>query len=125
MDDKLLRLIKRREQELTKYPDCRSCDSPKDFLELSDEEKVEVVTWIKSVFEPTKTVDVYSEYQDTTYQYKHMFEQSKLGFYTTNGSFKGALLVAGYIPAKKDVEKNAVNWRFGISKKSIRALKAD
>ncbi|MDP9476457.1 MAG: hypothetical protein M3R38_12375 [Actinomycetota bacterium] len=42
-----------------------------------------------------------------SYTMKHDFETAG-GFYVTNGQFKGAMLAAGYQPAKRGEQ----NWRF-------------
>ncbi len=87
-------------------------DAPEEFNLMLKEDQNKLLEWIKKTFKPIKTVDEWN----TSYGLKHIFERSKGGFYITNGEFKGAMLNAGFLPHKY----NEQNWRFRISKKSLK-----
>lgn len=76
-------------------------DDPREYAKLSDAQKEALRAWIALVMRPVKTVG-----PSTSYTMKHDFE--RVGFYVTNGAFKGAMLAFGYEPA----EREALNWRF-------------
>ena len=75
-------------------------DAPEEYDKLLDSEKAALQKWIELACVHTGTK--WSEY--TSYQIKHAFES--VGFYVTNGQFKGAMFAAGYFV--KDIK--AQNW---------------
>ncbi len=81
-------------------------DSPAEFALLTDLEQRALLIWISIAMRPAKTPD-----RRTSYGIKHDFDDwrdKRLGFYVTNGAFKGAMLAAGYAP----VDPAAPNWIF-------------
>lgn len=83
-------------------------NSPSDFLKLSDSEQEELVNYCLVAFLPSSTVDN----GITSYGMKHIFEDQVNGFYTHNGQFKGAMLIAGYLP----VNPHELNWIYKVDK---------
>ena len=90
-----------RESELN-HPDA--------FDELSADEQKIVMEWIKENFISRKTPNT----EHTSYGLKHIFGHADVGFYMTNGMFKGAMIACGYEPVVADV----LNCWYRISKKS-------
>ena len=90
-------------------------NSPNDFKKLSKKEQKILVQWINENL--TKTKGFCKEY--SSYYLKHVFERDKIGFYITNGMFKGAMIEAGF----KIRNKNDVNSFFNVSAKSITKIK--
>lgn len=86
-------------------------NTPKLFNELSVDEQVVLVNWVLTTLKPIKTFSS----QRSSYEIKHIFERTPLGFYVLNGAMKGAMLVAGY-QIKNEKE---INWTFNISERSI------
>ncbi|MBV1727136.1 MAG: hypothetical protein KUA32_03915 [Candidatus Desulforudis sp.] len=84
------------------------------FYNLNDDEQKELLRWIRENLKKTKTFNTW----DSSYGLKHLFEMSANSFYVTNGTFKGAMLEAGF----KVKDPYRINWHFNISKKSVRAL---
>lgn len=81
------------------------------FNELSVDEQVVLVNWVLTTLKPIKTFSS----QRSSYEIKHIFERTPLGFYVLNGAMKGAMLIAGYqIRNEKEI-----NWTFNISERSI------
>src|SRR5215207_4968493 len=78
-------------------------DRPEAYDNLSPVEQATLLEWMRLAIKPAKTVA-----PSTSYGIKHDFE--KVGFYITNGQFKGAMLTAGYPPANP----NELNWEFRI-----------
>ena len=85
-------------------------DFPEQYELLTPEKQAILCTWIKENFLPIKSFTCSS----TSYTLKHIFENSPNGFYITNGMFKKAMKICGFI-AKDEAE---TNWVFNISKKS-------
>jgi hypothetical protein len=78
-------------------------DSPKEFDLLPPLKRELLLRWIDLVLYPAVTI-----WRDTTsYGLKHAAEDD-LGFYISNGQFKGAMLEAGYEPADTWEQ----NWMF-------------
>ena len=79
---------------------------------LSDEPseiQAQVLAWIKENLRPRKTpLDIPS-----SYGLKHIL-QRETDIYLTNNAFKDAMLQCGFEPCDWD----ALNWHFGISKRS-------
>lgn len=86
---------------------------PKSFYQLTTEEQQELVDWINSNFDSIKSINE----RHTSYGLKHLFENNG-GFYISNGAFKGAMLESGF-EAK---DESALNWKFNVSEKSIKAI---
>ena len=78
-------------------------DRPEAYERLAPAEQVPLLEWIRLAVKPAKTIG-----PGTSYGIKHDYE--KVGFYITNGQFKGAMLAAGYAP----VNPNELNWEFRI-----------
>jgi hypothetical protein len=76
-------------------------DSPAEFDVLPPAKQAALLAWIAQVMKPASTFG-----RHTSYGIKHAFED--VGFYVTNGEFKGAMLVAGYVPKDPD----ELNWTF-------------
>jgi hypothetical protein len=89
-------------------------DSPMLFLELSQEEQMQLFAWCYSSLDKVGSIN----YQHTSYGMKHIFERSPLGFYVSNGQFIGAMLVAGF----KHGYIHGRNMNFNVSEKSIKAV---
>lgn len=85
------------------------------FKRLPDNEKTTLVAWMINVFQPAAKVCR----QHTSYGLKHYFEHSPLGFYVTNGEFKGAMLIAGFEPWNAD----EMNWRYHITATSVERVR--
>lgn len=83
-------------------------NSPSDFLKLSDSEQEELVNYCLVAFLPSSSVDR----EITSYGMKHVFEDQVKGFYTHNGQFKGAMLIAGYLPDNP----RDLNWNYKVDK---------
>ena len=84
---------------------------PDEYNDLTSKEKEVLNEWIREVLEPCR-IKSFSRSIPTSYGLKHRFQYSDVGFYVTNGQFKGAMLVAGFEPAYHD----DLNWRFRLSK---------
>lgn len=78
-------------------------DLPSDYTTLSDLEQTALQAWIRLAIRPARRY-----HRSTSYGLKHHFE--KVGFYITNGAFKGAMQAAGYAPRTP----TARNWEFKI-----------
>lgn len=92
-------------------------DLPSEFDELSDSQKQILLDWCNQI---NKTKSINNNH--SSYGLKHIFEDSKDGFYITNGAFKGAMLKCNfdYRPASP----SSCNWCFNISEKSIKKLQS-
>lgn len=96
-------------------------DDPEHYKELSDSRKLALKDFCKS-FERIKGFNLYY----SSYGLKHIFEDlytdelqdEKFGSRISNGQFKGAMLEAGF----EVKDKQAQNWHFNISKRSIKQL---
>jgi hypothetical protein len=92
-----------RASKTTLNPSMHSGDRPEAYARLAPAKRAALLEWIRLVIKPAKTVA-----PNTSYSIKHDFE--RVGFYITNGQFKGAMLAAGYAP----VDPNELNWEFRI-----------
>jgi hypothetical protein len=99
--------------ELVSEEDVRllEVNQPSAYAKLPDGKKTALQGWIREALLPSDAKGHYS-----SYGLKHAFADSDVGFYVTNGEFKGAMLVAGYGP----INRHALNWMFGY-----RAIKAE
>src|SRR6266702_740786 len=77
---------------------------PGEYDELSELEKKTLHYWIEHAIQPAKQVS-----RHNSYDLKHYFER-QTEIYTTNGQFKGAMLVAGYLP--ENIKE--LNWHYRI-----------
>lgn len=84
-------------------------DRPAEFDKLETDIKSKVVTWCKRNFTATSTFNK----KDTSYELKHIFQRQD-GTYLTNGQFKAAMILAGFLCENT----NELNWCFNISEKS-------
>jgi len=83
----------------------RQRDHPRAYDALSPEEKDALQYWIGHAIQTaTKADDDYS-----SYGLKREYER-ETNLYVSNAQFKGAMLVAGYLPIKKGEQ----NWHFKI-----------
>lgn len=87
------------------------------FNELTNEQRNVLLDWI-DCFVIIKTINT----EHSSYELKHFFENSKDGFYITNGQFKGAMNNYGY---KHSQRIGTSNDCYAISEHSIMLLKAD
>lgn len=79
---------------------------------LSKEEKHALQKWIATHMRGRKTInDGY-----TSYGLKHMFEDCEVGFYISNGQFKGAMIAAGFTPCNPNMRNHC----YCISQKGVR-----
>ena len=106
----------------TKQPECISvasfpvsAESPmlddELFTDLSAEDQSNVMRWIKSHIEPTKTVNR----KRCSYGLKHWLE-ADTGIYLSNNQFKHAMLLAGIYP----VDEKQLNWMYRISERRLK-----
>lgn len=86
-------------------------DHPEEFDKLPDDQQEIVIKWIKENILPRKTIN----HIHTSYGLKHIFEADQVGFYMTNGEFKGAMIACGHEPVKMD----DLNCNYRISQKSL------
>lgn len=97
-------------------------DDPEHYKELSDSRKLALKDFCKS-FERIKGFNLHN----SSYGLKHIFENlyrkelhgEQFGSRISNGQFKGAMLEAGF----EVKDKQAQNWHFNISKRSIKEIK--
>ncbi|NEU29953.1 hypothetical protein GN156_04070 [bacterium LRH843] len=95
------------------YPkDFIECNHHDEYEELSEYQKNQLELWIMEYIFPHQ-IKSYSAYH-SSYSLKHKFQNSGVGFYVTNGAFKGAMLASGIKPK----DKNRVNWTFKLGKKA-------
>ena len=93
------------EQVCSELENTRQRDHPRAYDTLSPKEKEALQYWIEhAIHAATKVDDQYSSY-GLKYKYER---ETKL--YVSNAQFKGAMLVAGYLPVKKAEQ----NWHFTI-----------
>ncbi|MGD9679223.1 MAG: RNA-binding domain-containing protein [Vulcanibacillus sp.] len=91
------------------YETYQELDRPSDFMNLDDETRRKVLAWCEKYFVPSQSI-----YLDmSSYGLKHILEKDT-DIYLTNGQFKGAMILSGFIPKSID----ELNWYFNISKKS-------
>lgn len=91
-----------------------SHDDPSNFMDLTHEEQNTLLSWILDSLVPARSVN----YRHNSYETKHDFSDSSLGFYVTNGQFKGAMFVAGFKTDKLEQQ----NWCFNVSEKSYKNI---
>jgi hypothetical protein len=77
--------------------------------ELTEEQVAVLDEYIKTGFIARSTPN-----RRTSYSLKHIFENSRNGFYVTNNQFKAAMERCGFDPVKRSAE----DWRFRISERS-------
>lgn len=82
-------------------------DKPNEYDELPREVKEALQYWIEHAILPANKV----ERRRTSYNFKHDFE-AQTGIYTSNGQFKGAMLMAGYLP--ENIQEQ--NWFYKTKK---------
>lgn len=80
-------------------------DSPEQFYELRERDQNALLEWIAESFEPGMDWT-----EDHSAELRYLFMRSRRGFYIYNGSFKGAMQVAGY--DHKEADRNGSNWYF-------------
>lgn len=85
------------------------------FIKLSKDEQETLLEWCKSI-EKRKSINK----ERTSYSLKHIFENSKNGFYIDNDAFKEAMLKAGF--NYEEVDLKGVNWYFNYSEKSLKEI---
>ncbi|XYH94860.1 YozE family protein [Sorangium sp. So ce1128] len=75
---------------------------------LTESEQETLLSWIRDNFVPAKSV-----LRQSSYTLKHSFESAsgpQVGFYITNGHFKGAMLAAGF----ESIDPKARDWYFRV-----------
>jgi hypothetical protein len=82
----------------------RMHDSPAEFDILLPAKQAALLAWIAYAMKPASTFG-----RHDSYTIKHAAEEA-LGFYVTNGEFKGAMLAAGHEPKDRDEQ----NWTFKV-----------
>lgn len=91
-------------------------NTPLAFLKLSKVKQQKLVEYCKKNFTHRKTPN----YHWSSYGLKHFFENSQPEIsHVFNGQFKGAMLIAGFIP----VNLHEMNWNYCISQKSPALIK--
>jgi hypothetical protein len=91
-----------------------SVNDPTSFENLSVPEQQTLLSWINSNLTKKDTFN----HRHSSYGLKSLFESSETGFYVTNGTFKGAMLVCGF----RVKDTSAINWKFNISNASVRGI---
>lgn len=76
---------------------------PAQFDTLGPAEHAALRYWCRTVFTDSSRL-----HERDSYGFKHDFEEE--GFYVTNGQFKGAMLIEGFLPA----DPLSLNWRFRV-----------
>ena len=93
------------EQLCSELDNTRQKDHPHVYDTLSQEAREVLQYWIEHVIQPALKADAHY----SSYGLKHEYErETKL--YVSHAQFKGAMLVAGYLPT----EKGEQNWHFKI-----------
>ena len=93
------------EQLCSELDNTRQKDHPCVYDTLSQEESEVLQYWIEHAIQPALKADAHY----SSYGLKHEYErETKL--YVSHAQFKGAMLVAGYLPT----EKGEQNWHFKI-----------
>ncbi len=93
------------EQLCSELDNTRQKDHPRVYDTLSQEEREVLQYWIEHTIQPALKADEHY----SSYGLKHEYErETKL--YVSHAQFKGAMLVAGYLPT----EKGEQNWHFKI-----------
>ncbi|AQU78310.1 hypothetical protein [Planococcus faecalis] len=83
-------------------------DQSTEYEKLSPKQKAVIQDWIIREVTPHKIKTFRGV---TSYTIKHIFEDSKNGFYLTNGQMKGALDAADFEPK----DRNVKNWEYALS----------
>lgn len=83
----------------------RQKDHPRAYDQLSPAEKEALQYWIEHAIQPAPKVDEHQSSYGLKYEYAR---ETKC--YVSNAQFKGAMLVAGYLPTKQGEQ----NWHFAI-----------
>jgi hypothetical protein len=83
----------------------RQKDHPHAYDTLSQEEREALQYWIERAIQPTLKADE----RHSSYGLKHEYERETT-LYVSHAQFKGAMLVAGYLPT----EQGEQNWHFKI-----------
>ena len=84
-------------------------------VKLSKDEQESLLKWCKSI-EKRKSINK----ERTSYSLKHIFENSKNGFYIDNDTFKEAMFKVGF--NFEDADAKGVNWYFNYSEKSLKEI---
>ena len=93
------------EQLCSELDNTRQKDPPRVYDTLSQEAREVLQYWIEHAIQPALKADEHY----SSYGLKHEYErETKL--YVSHAQFKGAMLVAGYLPT----EKGEQNWHFKI-----------
>ena len=87
----------------------KDLNQPEVFYDMSEEDRKTLLDWISCNLIPIKSFNT----KHSSYRLKHILE-ADIGFYCTNGEFKGAMLESGY----KVQNRNELNWNFNVSAKS-------
>lgn len=96
--------------------DANCANRPIAFLDLAVDEQRRLVEYCTQSF----IHRVSPNHNWTSYGLKHLFENETLSsFYVSNGQFKGAMLIAGFLP----VTAETLNWFYCISQKSPALVK--
>ena len=112
------KLIQQRTSLLKKYgrDQLKQANDPLIFQKLSPEDQQKLVSYCIQSFKHRKTPNN----RWSSYGLKHLFEDEEPGgFYVYNGQFKGAMLIAGFIPEAA----GELNWIYCISQKSPALVK--
>lgn len=88
------------------YEDPDTFRHGKEQYNLTEGEQETLLRWINNNFVLVTT----PWRKETSYTLKHVFERSSVGFYVTNGHFKGAMSAAGFSP----VNPSEKNWVFRV-----------
>lgn len=100
--------------DLKKYTtNGKTFDQPESFYSLSDQEQKTLLSWCGQ-FKAIARINT----RHTSYGLKHWFEHSPSGFSISNGAFKGAMLLCGFICS----DINDKNWQFNISEASFKQI---
>ena len=88
-------------------------NSTEQFELLTEQEQAQLVAWCRNL-EKSKSINKHH----SSYGMKHLFQYGG-GFYVSNGAFKQAMLLAGFL--HKPCE-SGINWRFNVSQQSVKAV---
>jgi hypothetical protein len=77
-------------------------DHHENFCGLTPDDQSPLLAWIRSRFTPHPWLRLKVGFLRHSYNFKHLFERSENGFYIDNGTFKGAMLAAGFEPVGSD-----------------------
>src|SRR5438045_9740629 len=93
------------ERHGTELDNTRQKDHPQSYDALSQEEREALQYWIERAIQPALKADE----RHSSYGLKHEYER-ETKVYVSHAQFKGAMLIAGYLPT----EKGEQNWQFKI-----------